>query len=173
MAEGDTVSLPCVGADERVEPPRRRLEDRRPAAGVEIIVGLAPAAGPQEHAPVIQELHVAADEIPVVELQPVAVVGQVEIREQHGSPEPLLRIGLLEVEAAGDVGLVVAAEKEADVVVLECVVEIVVMPEEADVLAVVVEIRDGAEAGFHYAVDRRASAAQLAAPAVLVAAPPQ
>ena len=65
-AEPETLARVCAG--ERIDEPRPKLDDRRTAAGIEIVIGVTVPAPADEEIPVIEELAVDAGEIALVEL---------------------------------------------------------------------------------------------------------
>ena len=163
--------LTRIGADKRIEPPAARLLDRRPAAGVEVVIGPQVAAGAHKRAPVVQKLDLATDEVAVVEQKLVAVELDEHVSERGDAAEVLRRVGLGQVEAAVDLGLVDAAAEEAQIGVAEIAVEVIVVAKHPQMLAAVVEIGDAAEASLHFAANRGVRGGPLPVPVVLVAGP--
>ena len=169
--EKEVPRLSRISARVEIQRSAGRLHDRRPAARVEIVEPSKIMADARVDPPVIQESDEGLDIDPMRKRQIVGIPCLRVIEVGKCGPYKPAGIRPAEKPASANLGFVHAAAEKTEVAVAEVLVEMVVMPVHAHVLAVEIEILNLAVGVAHRAVDRRMRADEVTVQVVAVFAP--
>jgi hypothetical protein len=175
MAEGrvgeQVPALAGIGSNSEVDVVALRSDDGRASASIEIIEPGEVVKIVEIDVPEVLEIEVGPDADVLVEHEAVGVPPPGRRHEIVLEAKHLLRIRLIEVQAAIDLVLVHTALEKPEIGVSERRSDVIVVAVDSQVLAVIEKICQAAESLFCGPVDGRVRAEPMAVPDIAIAVP--